>query len=59
MLKFYLANADKAAVGLECLPGVKQLLQELKVNPSICIVSISIHAVTFYDNHLVFSFVGS
>ena len=31
MLKHYMANADKAGVGLECLPGVKQLLQELKV----------------------------
>jgi len=31
MLKYYMANADKAGVGLECLPGVKQLLQELKV----------------------------
>ena len=32
MLKYYMANADKAGVGLECLPGVKQLLQELKVH---------------------------
>lgn len=31
MLKYYMANADKAGIGLECLPGVKQLLQELKV----------------------------
>ena len=35
MLKYYMANADKAGVGLECLPGVKQLLQELKVC-SVC-----------------------
>lgn len=35
MLKHYKANADKAAVGLELLPGVKQLLQALKVGP-IC-----------------------
>lgn len=33
MLKHYMANTDKAGVGLECLPGVKQLLQELKVLP--------------------------
>lgn len=31
MLKYYMTNANKAGVGLECLPGVKQLLQELKV----------------------------
>ena len=31
MLKHYMANVDKAGVGLELLPGVKQLLQELKV----------------------------
>lgn len=38
MLKYYMANADKAGVGLECLPGVKQLLQELKVHhPMVCI----------------------
>lgn len=34
MLKYYDAHADKAGVGLECLPGVKQLLQELKVHAS-------------------------
>lgn len=34
MLKYYMANADKAGIGLECLPGVKQLLQELKVRGS-------------------------
>ena len=31
MLKHYKANAEKAAVGLELLPGVKELLQALKV----------------------------
>lgn len=31
MLRHYKANADKAAVGLELLPGVKQLLETLKV----------------------------
>lgn len=32
MLKYYQQNIDKAGTGLECLPGVKQLLQALKVN---------------------------
>jgi phosphoglycolate phosphatase len=41
MLKYYMANADKAGVGLECLPGVKQLLQELKVC-SVCDTLIDI-----------------
>lgn len=40
MLKYYMANADKAGVGLECLPGVKQLLQELKV----CLNVVALHA---------------
>ncbi|KAL3142771.1 hypothetical protein ABBQ38_003071 [Trebouxia sp. C0009 RCD-2024] len=41
MLKYYMANADKAGVGLECLPGVKQLLQELKDRDDVltCLVT--------------------
>ena len=35
MLKYYMANADKAGIGLECLPGVKELLQELKVHTQV------------------------
>ena len=42
MLKYYMANADKAGIGLECLPGVKQLLQELKVRDN---VAASLHAL--------------
>lgn len=32
MLKYYQQNISKAGTGLECLPGVKQLLQALKVD---------------------------
>lgn len=35
MLKHYMQNANKAGVGLELLPGVKQLLQDLKVSSTI------------------------
>lgn len=32
MLKYYKENINRAGTGLECLPGVKQLLQALKVH---------------------------
>ena len=32
MIKVYEANADKAGMGLETLPGVKQMLEELMVS---------------------------
>ena len=32
MIKFYEANLDKAGMGLEILPGVKQMLEELMVS---------------------------
>ena len=32
MIKFYEANTDKAGMGLETLPGVKQMLEELMVS---------------------------
>ena len=32
MLKYYTENINRAGTGLECLPGVKQLLEALKVN---------------------------
>ena len=32
MIKYYEANTDKAGMGLEILPGVKQMLEELMVS---------------------------
>ena len=32
MIKFYEANIDRAGMGLEILPGVQQMLEELMVS---------------------------
>lgn len=41
MIKFYEANADKAGMGLETLPGVKQMLEELMARGDVltCLVT--------------------